>query len=455
MGIRISNDAISDNDVIASIIRAAFGIDDNAVEGTCPSRVQQLRRSSDVAVLNPYVGHCRWNRHIRFARALLSRLRAQVADTLPLEAALHVLVDKIVPGLDTGDLVQDARRASTALSAILASAPVADERAAFEAWATAIAEKYDVTRNGDHYMEPYTEWVWEAWQARAALASAPVAPQACPTDVCQAGQQDGVLCANNDCDRANGVRPPMCRIPGVREDVLRRAAERMTNAPVADERGKPKMPAPMRAGDCYPDFMVQPVGTAEIYAEVIESWARQDERARASAPVAGEAQKPVAWMLIGRLKNSEPKFTLSDPAGIYESVYAPLYAAPQASAEDVHNAALEALEAARRFIRNGIELGYIRMPDAGTPDPAHRTPGLIDAAIRALKQPQADKDGGQQRAGDAERWRWATATDENAQMLYTIVQAYGGDQKKINERADFYRAALSATQAEQGDTREA
>lgn len=53
-----------------------------------------------------------------------------------------------------------------------------DERAAFEAWATAIAEKYDVTRNGDHYMEPYTEWVWEAWQARAALASAPVAGEA-------------------------------------------------------------------------------------------------------------------------------------------------------------------------------------------------------------------------------------------------------------------------------------
>lgn len=70
--------------------------------------------------------------------------------------------------------------------------------------------------------------------------------------------------------------------------------------------------------------------------------------------------------------------------------------------------------------------------------------------IRALKT-QADKDGGQQRAGDAERWRWATATDENAQMLYVIVQAYGGDQQKINERADFYRAALSATQAEQGE----
>lgn len=57
----------------------------------------------------------------------------------------------------------------------------------------------------------------------------------------------------------------------------------------------------------------------------------------------------------------------------------------------------------------------------------------------------------QQHAGDAERWRWATANDENAQMLYTIVQAYGGDQQKINERADFYRAALSATQTEQGE----
>ncbi|WP_459694350.1 hypothetical protein, partial [Achromobacter xylosoxidans] len=70
-----------------------------------------------------------WNRHIRFARALLSKVPAPIADsTLRLEQALHELIDKIVPGLDTGDLVQDARRASTALSATLASAPVTDER---------------------------------------------------------------------------------------------------------------------------------------------------------------------------------------------------------------------------------------------------------------------------------------------------------------------------------------
>lgn len=36
---------------------------------------------------------------------------------------------------------------------------------------------------------------------------APVAPPACPTDVCQAGKADGVLCANDECDRASGVRP--------------------------------------------------------------------------------------------------------------------------------------------------------------------------------------------------------------------------------------------------------
>jgi hypothetical protein len=65
-------------------------------------------------------------------------------------------------------------------------------------------------------------------------------------------------------------------------------------------------------------------------------------------------------------------------------------AAPQAS--EAVRKALQALEAAQRFIRNGVEFGYIRMPDADTPDPAHRTPGLIDAAIRALKT-QADKDG--------------------------------------------------------------
>lgn len=63
-----------------------------------------------------------------------------------------------------------------------------------------------------------------------------------------------------------------------------------------------------------------------------------------------------------------------------------LYTAPpHADPHTVRDAALEALESAQGFIKNGIEFGYIRMPDADTPDPALRTPRLIDAAIRALK----------------------------------------------------------------------
>jgi len=57
-------------------------------------------------------------------RAPRYRESAPVAgSTLPLEKALHELVSKIAPGLDTGDLLQDAQRASTMLD----TAPVAGE----------------------------------------------------------------------------------------------------------------------------------------------------------------------------------------------------------------------------------------------------------------------------------------------------------------------------------------
>jgi hypothetical protein len=46
-----------------------------------------------------------------------------------------------------------------------------------------------------------------------------------------------------------------------------------------------------------------------------------------------------------------------------------------------------ALRCADQFITNGIELGYIRMPDADTPDSAHKTPGIIRAALA----PEQDK----------------------------------------------------------------
>ena len=43
-----------------------------------------------------------------------------------------------------------------------------------------------------------------------------------------------------------------------------------------------------------------------------------------------------------------------------------------------------ALSSAKRFIANGIEFGYVRMPDADCPDPAHNTPKLIDDALALL-----------------------------------------------------------------------
>jgi len=41
----------------------------------------------------------------------------------------------------------------------------------------------------------------------------------------------------------------------------------------------------------------------------------------------------------------------------------------------------EALIRAKGFIVNGVELGFIRMPDPGTPDPAHETLPAIIAAL--------------------------------------------------------------------------
>lgn len=56
----------------------------------------------------------------------------------------------------------------------------------------------------------------------------------------------------------------------------------------------------------------------------------------------------------------------------------------------------------------------------------------VEQAVLQSEQVQAWK-------RDAERYRWATALDDNAETLYSIVLSYGGDQAKINERVDAYR----------------
>lgn len=51
---------------------------------------------------------------------------------------------------------------------------------------------------------------------------------------------------------------------------------------------------------------------------------------------------------------------------------------------------VEELEAARQFIVNGIEVGAVRMPDSDTPDPAHNTLPMIDAALAAHRKQGGD-----------------------------------------------------------------
>ncbi|GAB1836864.1 hypothetical protein MyNCGM121_36430 [Achromobacter xylosoxidans] len=190
----------------------------------------------------------------------------------------------------------------------------------------------------------------------------------------------------------------------------------------------------------------------------------------ASAPVAGEAQGWSGWACqypnkLPRLYGSKEIARLNcDAANGDRVLFLSEHAAPQASAEDVRNAALE--EAAKLM------------------DQTLRSNGA--ALIRGLKRSQADKDGGQQRAGDAALARLAEPhtgmrvdyqgllrqareglhdSPGLAEMLRQLQghlrelgqRWYAGDTAVVDELLQLYcvesnaRAALSATQAEQGE----
>lgn len=51
---------------------------------------------------------------------------------------------------------------------------------------------------------------------------------------------------------------------------------------------------------------------------------------------------------------------------------------------------VESLEVAHRFIANGIELGYIQMPDSDTLDAAHETLPAIEAALAEYRAQGGD-----------------------------------------------------------------
>ncbi|MGE8659085.1 MAG: hypothetical protein ACN6O8_20265 [Achromobacter sp.] len=121
----------------------------------------------------------------------------------------------------------------------------------------------------------------------------------------------------------------------------------------------------------------------------------------ASAPVAGEAQSPIGYVdpvyVAGRQRGMPWNAKIYDTPN--QEATAPLYAAPQASADavipasDVRNAALEeaAQTAYKALFPTSDRSDWTEFAES-----AAYHAELAAQCIRALKQPQADKDGAEQ-----------------------------------------------------------
>lgn len=109
-----------------------------------------------------------------------------------------------------------------------------------------------------------------------------------------------------------------------------------------------------------------------------------EERGRYSGQPTGWVHPALlADMHIGDNRPESERFTVLSRAKIGARDI-PLYTRPaNVAALEARIAELEgALRAADQFITNGIEFGYIRMPDPDTPDTALATPGIIRAALK-------------------------------------------------------------------------
>ena len=118
--------------------------------------------------------------------------------------------------------------------------------------------------------------------------------------------------------------------------------------------------------------------------DVLERW----QAMLVAAPDVDQA--PVAWVspnALSRLSHdSQVNCALVHKQHINETF--PLYLHPQPAPEVAK--VVESLEVAHRFIANGIELGYIQMPDSDTLDPAHETLPAIEAALAEYRAQGGD-----------------------------------------------------------------
>lgn len=167
-----------------------------------------------------------------------------------------------------------------------------------------------------------------------------------------------------------------------------------------------------------------------------------------SAPVAGEAIGYVDSLYLACRQRGLPCFGTIHHTPTSDAT-APVYAAPQASAEDVRNAALE--EAAHLMEQTGkrIAASDIRsLKTQADKDGCTCPSGGGSLRHPCPMHPGADKDGGQQRAGDDDLLRFA----------WKAIRAELDPQWECNSHhpmlyaaEERLRAALSAPQAEQGE----
>lgn len=82
--------------------------------------------------------------------------------------------------------------------------------------------------------------------------------------------------------------------------------------------------------------------------------------------------------VLVRSKRSERGITLGGPIAEAQNAATAAEIARRCAAFEPM---LAALKRAEQFIVNGVDLGFIRLPDATTPDPAHQTLPAVRAAI--------------------------------------------------------------------------
>lgn len=295
---------------------------------------------------------------LRFARAiesaLLSKLRAPVAenpDRTMLQSVLQDLEksESVCPQCGHSDSCADMDVAYMIRDHLKgdASAPVADERAAFEAWAQ--KKKMPLARIGEQYDDFWVDHAWNGWQARAAHASAPVADELPHWEEVSAKlERDETLTPLEffiyENEPAGGDGADAWR------DQL---ASALASAPVAKLKRAPVDDWRVQAiaeclesewDDMTPDqaeadarlivgYLIEYEKEsdrieAKHAAEPVEPIVQAIRNLRASAPVAGEAKPAIGYLKRdkGRTDWSMTRAAYDLPDGIHM-----LYAAPQAS----------------------------------------------------------------------------------------------------------------------------